>query len=579
MTTRVAERIDEAIAPASLNDVLERRAAEQSGDRAYVFVSDRGAEEAVLTFAGLAERASGVAAWLAQHGSPGDRALLTFPPGLDFIVAFFGCLLAGTIAVPMMPPRRVGARDSSSAIIADCAPRFVLTSGRLLAGRPDIVDRCRVLGLQCLAIDTVPSGPVSAKLGPLGRGHRGPAFIQYTSGSTSAPKGVMVTHRNLLANLEMIRHALGNTRRSAYVSWVPLYHDMGLVLNCLETLYLGSLGVLMAPATFMQRPLSWLRAISHYKAEVACAPNFAYDLCVDRFRPDQMEGVDLSGWKIALNGAEPVRAATLDRFSSAFAPYGFRCESLYPAYGMAEATLLISGGTRGAGATRLRVSRAALLTGAALPPSSDSDAQVIVGCGRSVGGRIAVVEPHTCQRLASHQIGEVWVSGPHVATGYWQNAEATTATFETELDGQERARWLRTGDLGFLDPSGELYITGRRKDVIIIRGMNHHPHDIEDTVQNCHPALRRSHGAAFAISERQDEERLVIVQEIERSFGGQTLDDVEGLIREAIADGHEISVGRIVLIRPGTLPKTTSGKIQRRLTRQLWLDGKLDAVN
>ena len=563
----------------SLNDILRRRAAEQPTDRAYVFLSDGGAEEAVLTFAGLAERASAIAAWLAQRAQPGDRALLTFPPGLDFIVAFFGCLLAGVVAVPMMPPRRAAARDSSDAIIADCDPRFAFTTAKLLAVRPDLVARYESLGLAWLAVDAV-DGTTLPMPDRARSNHHDPAFLQYTSGSTSAPKGVMVTHANLLANLEMIRRALGNSSRSGYVSWVPLYHDMGLILSCLETFYLGSLGVLMGPAAFMQRPLNWLRAISRYKAEVACAPNFAYQLCVDRFRPDQMEGVDLSGWQIALNGAEPVRAATLAHFASTFAPYGLRPETLYPAYGMAEATLLVSGGVRGAAHVETVVSRAALLEGLVAEPNSDADRQVVVGCGRSVpGGRVAIADADTGRPLGLREVGEVRVGGDHVASGYWGRAEETRATFGATLEGFGDAGWLRTGDLGFLDAEGELYITGRLKDLIIIRGMNHHPHDIEDTVQAADPALRRSHGAAFATTGDAGAEKLVVVQEIERGVPGDRLADIEGSIREAVADAHELAVDRIVLIRPGTLPKTTSGKIQRRQTRQLWLEGKLAVVN
>ncbi len=330
-------------------ELLRARAAEQPDERAYVFLSDRGGEEASLTFSELERRAGALAAQLVGRGQRGERALLMFPPGLDFIVAFFGCLIAGMIAVPMMPPRRLGARDSSASIVADCTPRFALTSPTLQAARSDLAERLKATALDFIYVDATkeaeaPAGSIFPE-----PGLQDLAFLQYTSGSTSDPKGVMVGHGNLLANSEMIRLVYGNTRATTYVSWVPLYHDMGLILNVLQTLYVGSLCLLMAPVSFMQRPLTWLRAISDYRAEFATAPNFAFDLCVDRFRPDQMAGIDLSGWKIALNGAEPVRAETMERFIATFAPYGFDPKACSPAYGLAEATLLASGGGRGRG--------------------------------------------------------------------------------------------------------------------------------------------------------------------------------------------------------------------------------------
>jgi acyl-CoA synthetase (AMP-forming)/AMP-acid ligase II len=390
----------------------------------------------------------------------------------------------------------------------------------------------------------------------------------------------MVSHGNLLDNLEMIRLALGNTRCSTYASWVPLFHDMGLIMNALEPLYVGASCVLLAPVTFMKRPLTWLHAISDYGAEVACAPNFAYDLCADRFRPAEMAGVDLSGWKIALNGAEPVRADTIARFAATFAAYGFDPAATYPGYGMAEATLMVSGGRRGAGAVTRAVSRDALRRHRIVAPRDADDALVQVGCGRPVTGeRVAIVDPDTSRRLAPDRVGEIWVSGPHVARGYWQNPEATAATFKAQIDGEADASWLRTGDLGFLDESGELFITGRIKDIIIIRGINHYPQDIEATVQASHPALSRDCGAAFAVADRAGQEQLVVAQEVERTERHRiSLDDVEGCIREAVVTEHECVPHAIALLRPGGLPKTTSGKVQRSLTRQLWAQGLLDLI-
>jgi len=559
----------------SLVAVLARRAAEQADDRAYVFVSDRGTEEAALTFRQLHDAAGALAARLSAAARPGDRAILVFPPGLEFLVAFFGCLMAGIIAVPMMMPRRNSARDASAAILANCTPALALTTSAF-ALRGDLQARFALANIRWIEVDLGRDGAAADLPAPAPDDI---AFLQYTSGSTSEPKGVMVSHANLLANLEMIRLALGNTRQSTYVNWVPLYHDMGLILNALGAFYVGAPCVLMAPNAFMQRPLGWLRAISHYRAEVACGPNFGFDLCVSRYRADQMDGVDLSSLRIALNGAEPVHAETIDRFIATFAPHGFDPRAMYPAYGMAEATLLISGARRGDGHTTRTVSRTALQAHAADTPSGDDDAQIVVGCGRALEGeQIAIVDPEKRTRLPADQVGEIWISGANVAGAYWRNDEATREGLKAEIAGED-GPWLRTGDLGFLDDSGELFVTGRIKDLIIIRGINHYPQDIERTVQSLDAALRENCGVAFSVPDETGEETLVIVQEVERT-ARHTIDTVEigGRIREAVADNHELFARHVALILPGTLPKTTSGKIQRKLARKLWLEGGFEEI-
>jgi len=559
----------------SLVAVLARRAAEQADDPAYVFVSDRGTEEATLTFRQVHDAASALAARLSTAARPGDRAILVFPPGLEFLVAFFGCLMAGIIAVPMMMPRRNSARDASAAILANCAPALALTTSAF-ALRGDLQARFALANIRWIEVDLGRDGAAADLPAPTPDDI---AFLQYTSGSTSEPKGVMVSHANLLANLEMIRLALGNTRQSTYVNWVPLYHDMGLILNALQALYVGSPCVLMAPNAFMQRPLGWLRAISHYRAEVACGPNFGFDLCISRYRAEQMDGIDLSSLRIALNGAEPVHAETIDRFVATFAPHGFDPRAMYPAYGMAEATLLISGGRRGDGHTTRTVSRTALQAHAAGTPSGDDDAQTVVGCGRALEGeQIAIVDPEKRTRLPADQVGEIWVSGANVARAYWRNEEASRDGLNAGVAGED-GPWLRTGDLGFLDDSGELFVTGRIKDLIIIRGINHYPQDIERTVQSLDAALRENCGAVFSVPDETGEEALVIVQEVERT-ARHTIDtgEIGGRIREAVADNHELSARHVALIRPGSLPKTTSGKIQRKLARRLWLEGGFEEI-
>jgi acyl-CoA synthetase (AMP-forming)/AMP-acid ligase II len=561
----------------SLVTLLAKRAESQPDERAYIFLGDRGAEEAAITFRELHHAAQALAARLAKIARPGDRAILVFPPGLEFLVAFFGCQIARVIAVPMMMPRRQSARDSSAGIMANCEPVVALTNSAF-AIRKDLHARFLREQIQWLAVDLTHE-PGAADL-------RQPdpqdiAFLQYTSGSTSEPKGVAVSHANLLANLEMIRVSLGTTKQSTYVNWVPLYHDMGLILNALEAFYVGALCVLMAPNAFMQRPLNWLRAIHHYRAEVGCSPNFGFDLCVSRYRADQMQDVDLSTWKVALNGAEPVHAETIRRFSETFAGHGFNPNAAFPAYGMAEATLLIAGGRRGADYVTRTVSRSALQAHAVSVPVDPADLQTLVGCGHAlINERIAIVEPESCKRLSSTQVGEIWVNGPNVARSYWRNPEASRTNLNAQIAGDDDgANWLRTGDLGLLDEAGELFITGRIKDLIIIRGINHYPQDIEHTVQALHPALRQNCGAAFSVPDDLGEETLVIVQEVERTERNR-IDPVEmtGLIRQGVTDQHELFARHIMLIRPGSLPKTTSGKIQRSLTRRLWLERRLDEL-
>ncbi len=538
---------------ATLADLLQVRADRQGDAPAFRYFDGRGEMLAELDYRALWRKAAGVAAHLRERAQPGERALLVYPPGLEFLPAFLGCVLARVTPVPLALPRRLAGRDASVAILADCRPALALTvSERLdVADKLPLADPSGWIATDLIAPrDDFADRPAPEEL----------ALLQYTSGSTSTPKGVMVSHANLIANLGMIAQALGNDERSSYASWTPLFHDMGLILNALQALYVGAPCHLMAPTQFMQRPLTWLKLISEYRIDVAGGPNFGFDLCVDRLRPEAAEGLDLSRWRVAFNGAEPVRAETLERFAKAFAPYGFRREAFYPCYGMAEATLLISGGRPGAPVT--------VRAGAADPTS-------FVACGQALTGEsLAIVDPQTRLRRPQGAVGEIWARGPHVAQGYWSQPEATATTFRARIVGED-GDWLRTGDLGFLDEEGRLYPVGRIKDLIIIRGVNHHPQDIERTVEACHPALSRHNGAAFALA-TPDGERLVIVQEVERvARMAADLEEVEAAIREAVTQAHEVTPHRIVLLRPGALPKTTSGKIQRSLARRLFLEGGL----
>jgi acyl-CoA synthetase (AMP-forming)/AMP-acid ligase II len=566
--------------PVSMTDLLARRAAENPDGQAFAYVPEREGPRVTLTYCELEMRARATSAGLSRQTIPGDRAILLFPPGLDFIVAFFGCLAAGVIAVPLMVPRRTAARDSSTAILKNCTPRVVLTSRDLWDGRPDLKEKFDGTNFLWMVVDASDNA-LPPELEVPAPGPDDIALLQYTSGSTSSPKGVMVSHANIIANLEMIRLCMSNPARATSVSWVPLYHDMGLMMGVMQPLYLGGLSVLLAPAAFMRRPLNWLQEIHANRAALTSSPNFAFDLCVSRLQPGMMRGIDLSCCQLALNGAEPVQADTIERFTRAFAPYGFDPGAMYPGYGLAEATLLVSGGRRGAEPIRRRVSRDGLRNDLVTARLDDAEAQWVVASGQCVpGARIAIVDPETSRQVPALSVGEVWVSGPSIARGYWHDPDATAATFEARIAGDSSEPWLRTGDLGFLDPDGALFLTGRIKDLIIIRGMNHYPQDIERTVQDSHPALRRDCGAAFSVTDETGAERLVVVQEVERTQRMHL--DIEPLlrtIREAVTTAHEISVHTITLIRPASLPKTTSGKIQRSVARRLWLENGLDVVS
>ncbi len=569
---------------ASLQELLGLRAREEPDRRVYTFLQDGEAEAGHLTHAELDRRARAIAAALRSACEPGDRALLLFPAGLDFIAAFFGCLYAGVAAVPAYPPRPRRDQPRLAAIVRDARPRAVLTTSELLATMPRLAEQRPELGeLRWLAVDALdePSG----EPGPLERPDPGaPAFLQYTSGSTAAPKGVIVTNRNLVHNGTLIRDAFGQDASSVVVGWLPLYHDMGLIGNALQPLASGGSCVLMSPTAFLQRPRRWLEAISRYRGTTSGGPNFAYDLCVQKIGSGDREGLDLSSWQVAFNGAEPVRAETLFRFAEAFASSGFRREAFYPCYGLAEATLFVTGPQRGQAAREASFQSAALERNRAVRTEGETEgeetegARRLVGCGEAWGGqRVEIVDPETGEILQAGRVGEVWIAGPSVAAGYWNQEEETAAAFGGRLPGEDRP-FLRTGDLGFFE-GGELFVTGRLKDLVILRGRNHYPQDLERTAELSHPTLRPGSSAGFAV-DVQGEERLVLVCEVDRHFSGapEAVEGVASAVRRAVAEEHEVQVHEVVLIRFGTLPKTTSGKVRRRASRTAYQAGELTVV-
>jgi acyl-CoA synthetase (AMP-forming)/AMP-acid ligase II/acyl carrier protein len=559
-------------------ELLRVRAKDQADRQAYSFLDDGETEGHSYTYADLDLHARAIAAWLQDAGTAGKPVLLAYPPGLEFVAAFFACLYAGAAAVPVYPPRPNRSLTRLQAILADTQASAVLTTASTLAdvkqrpsgSFPSSCDRWVVTN----DIDhELAAAWQEPQLAP-----ETLALIQYSSGSTGTPKGIMITHGNLLENQRMIQHALGHTDSTRATGWLPHYHDMGLIGNVVQPAYVGFPIVLMPPAAFLQKPVRWLKAISRYRATTSIGPNFAYDLCVRSITPDQRNELDLSSWEVACNGAEPVRAETLERFAATFAPCGFRRETFYPCYGMAESTLIVSGGTKSATPVITAVDPTALERGRLVPSQTNSDgARHLVGCGRALPGeRIVVVHPQRCRRCEEGEVGEIWVSGRHVAQGYWNRPAETETVFGAYLDTDE-GPFLRTGDLGCFWKD-ELYVTGRLKDLIIVRGCNHYPQDIELTVEQSHPALRANSGAAFSI-EVDGQEQLVLVQEVMRtSLRNLYVDAIVEAISEAVSEEHDLQVHGVTLVKTGSIPKTTSGKIQRRACRDGYLEGTLKAV-
>jgi amino acid adenylation domain-containing protein len=567
----------------SLIEVLQTRARESPERRAFTFLIDGEEEGEHLTYAELDGRARAIAARLQEAGAAGERVLLLYPPGLGFVAAFWGCLYAGAVAVPAYPPKSNRSDARLGAIVEDARPCLALTLEPVLAKMRQGEGLRDLGGIPCVTTDAVSSGSADA-----GGGWRRPAagastlaFLQYTSGSTALPKGVRVGHGNLLHNEEMIRRAFGQSAASVIVGWLPLYHDMGLIGNVLQPLYVGATCVLMSPLAFLQKPLRWLAAIDRYRATTSGGPNFAYDLCVQKIAAAERQGLDLSSWSVAFTGAEPVRAETIERFAAAFAPCGFRRAAFYPCYGLAEATLFATGGEAAAAPVARAFGRAGLERGrvetveTAAP--SDGAARTLVGCGRAwMGQEVRIVDPDSGVECPPGRVGEIWIAGPSVAGGYWNRPEETVRCFQTHLAGEGQGQaFLRTGDLGFI-AGGELFVAGRLKDLVILRGRNVYPDDVEAAAERSHPDLRPGCAAAFAV-EKGEEERLVVVLEVARRPRSTPVAIVDA-VRAAVAASQEVQVEDVVLIRAGTLPKTTSGKVQRHACRAAYLEGRLEGV-
>ncbi len=553
--------------PITLAHALQRRAALTPDRVALRFLADTPGQGVVLSYRDLDLRARTIAATLQAEAALGDRAVLLFPSGPDYVAAFFGCLYAGVIAVPAYPPEsaRRHHQERLLSILKDAEPRLLLTSSDLREPLQAIESAPPVL-----CVDTLdPARAGQWRMPTLQDDDI--AFLQYTSGSTALPKGVQVSHGNLVANELLIRHGFGIDLNpdDVIVSWLPLYHDMGLIGGLLQPVFSGVPCVLMSPAYFLARPLRWLEAISEYGGTISGGPDFAYRLCSERVSDSALQRLDLSGWRVAYSGSEPIRLDTLERFAEKFASCGFTPDNFMASYGLAEATLFVAGTPRRHGIPSLRVDDAALTQNRAEPGQGSA----VMSCGVSQPGHaVLIVEPATSQPLADNQVGEVWAAGPSIALGYWRNPEASAKTF-VQHDGRT---WLRTGDLGFLR-GGELFITGRLKDLLIVRGHNLYPQDIEQTIEREVEVVRKGRVAAFAVNDG-GEEGIGIAAEISRSV--QKILPPEALIkaiRQAVAEACQQAPSVVVLLNPGALPKTSSGKLQRSACRSRLADGSLDS--
>ncbi len=522
---------------------------------AYRFLEADGSEKSSVTYGGLAQRAQRLAAALREHDVVGKPVLLVYPAGIEFLEAFFGTLWAGAIAVPVCPPRRSARSHPFEAIVRSTGAALALTTHDLLESKTRALQSVGAETVLWLAtdllahVDSCPS--IAPALHPV-------ALLQYTSGSTGSAKGTIISHANILANERMVARAFDQSEASVFVGWLPHYHDMGLIGNLLQPFFLGGSCVFMAPESFVQRPALWLEAIARYRGTTAGGPNFAFDLCIDRI--DALpQDVDLSSWTLAFVGAEPVRVSTLERFSRALAPHGFRPEALYPCYGLAEATLFVSGAKKGAGFV------ARPHTSAQTP----SHVRELTGCGYEWGTCVRIVDPDTGVPCPPGGVGEVWLSGPCVAAGYWNNPEATLASFVPDADG---VTLLRTGDLGFIE-EGQLYIAGRRRNIIIVAGQNFYAEDIEQVARLVQGPIESI--AAIGI-DGADGEQVGLVCELRRTVRAtHDLSPLAEELRQQVWSELGVGVRSVVFVRTRSLPRTTSGKLRHGAIREALLASDL----
>ncbi|MFZ4520170.1 MAG: AMP-binding protein [Bacteroidales bacterium] len=565
---------------ATIVSVLRERALIHPGKRAFTFLADGEAEAGSITYGDLDIAARNVAHKLEVLELKGKTVLMFYPPGIDFITAFFGCLYSGTIPAAAYPPRKNRSVHRIHTIAADCGASAILTTEVIARSlERNFAEDPLLAALPWHATDTWPVSDPSVVY-DTEPGFEELAFLQYTSGSTGDPKGVMVSHRNIMYNLRSLQMIFQITPGDVALHWVPQFHDLGLIFGILETVFSGSLTVLIPPFIFISNPFFLLQAITRYKATVSGQPDFAFNYCVEKIDEEHRNRLDLSSLRVMYSGAEPVRKTTLDRFYETFSAVGLKAESLIPAYGMAESTLILVGGSITEPPFYLPVSTSALERNLVVPASDHgqgADIQWIASNGKTkMDTAILIADPDTCEVLQPGKIGEIWAKGSTVTMGYFGKPGLTEAIFKATPAGQNDPVWLRTGDLGF-QYNGELFITGRQKDLIIIHGRNFYPQDIEEVAENCHSSIRNTCTAAFSI-EHNGKERLAIVAELKRSILPHDTASILDAVVSAVSREFEIQPLRIALVRTGAIRKTSSGKIMRRANRESLLQGKFEVI-
>jgi acyl-CoA synthetase (AMP-forming)/AMP-acid ligase II len=560
----------------TLIDRLCRWSHERPDARAFTFLRGNGSERETLTFSELWQYSTTLAEMLLNLMEPGSRAVLAYNPGLAFVQAFFACQMSGIIAVPASMPHHGQAADRLGAIANHAAAHALLTGSDSLALLRDAFNGAfRSLDLQFIATDPVRAENrrdlprvLSSNI----------SMIQYTSGSTGTPRGAVLTHRNLMHNEALIEAAFDHDSETVFVSGLPVFHDMGLIGNILQPVYLGVHGVLISPMALLKRPACWLQAISQYRATTSGGPNFIFDLCVERIHKEELEEVDLSSWTIAFNGAEPINASSLERFEERFRPYGFKHTAFYPCYGLAEATLFVSGGPPNRPAVVRDVDREALRIGRVETPKTA--AIRLVSSGRPAeNDSVRIVDQNTLTPLQHNAIGEIWIQSESVASGYWNDTLGTSETFGACLRDNVARRFLRTGDLGFIDADGALFVTGRSKDLIIVRGQNFYPQDLEEAA--CAADFRLGRAGAFEAT--TEPHQIVLLAEARRAARRELADPDEArrlfaVIRKSLYRRHGIAIGTVAIVAPGSLPKTTSGKLRRKAAADAWASGNFEIL-
>lgn len=567
----------------NLVEALRRHVQDHPQKLAYRFLMDGEYEEVILTYEAVDRRARAIGAWLQSCTRPGDRALMLFPPGPDFITTFLGCLYARVLAIPAYPPHPVRFERSLpiiERIVADAEPAVaILPSAVLATVNAQYHFRAAFGKARLLAADRNDIDDWADQWRPPDISGEDIAFLQYTSGSTTHPKGVILSHNNLSHNMNLIGKCYGISAETHGVIWLPPYHDMGLIGGITQPVFSDAAVTLIPHMMFLQRPLRWLQAISRFRATISGGPNFAYDLCIKKIKPEDRDKLDLSSWKVAFNGAEPVFHKTLEQFAEYFAPCGFRKEAFFPCYGLAEATLMVAGGPSGRAPVMLHVSSEGIERGQVIVSTEKGEnTRTLVSCGQNMSDQtIRIVHPQTHVAMGEDEIGEIWVRGPSVSKGYWnQTSETQTAFGNRTADGD--GPFLRSGDLGFFHHQ-ELYIAGRMKNLIISDGKNHYPQDIERTVESAHAAIRPAGCAVFSIHDADDErEHIIVVAEMERRLTVPA-EEIVKAIHKAIVENHGLHAHDIRLLIPGGIPRTTSGKIRHFLCKTTYLAGALKEIS